>query len=178
MRGPIQDIPKEFLEKYPVKLGRKPDFVIGEFSNPYLFRWWVIPRNKIFNIYLHQIIRDDDDRALHDHPWVNVSIVLSGILREVMPNRKRILKRFCPYFRRATAQHRLELVKGFEVVPDRPGFAKITYPAKPVWTLFLTGPKIRDWGFQCPEDSAAGGWRIWSDFVGKNSGEVGRGCGE
>ena len=26
-------------------------------------------RNKIFNIYLHQIIRSDDDRALHDHPY-------------------------------------------------------------------------------------------------------------
>jgi hypothetical protein len=39
-------------------------------------RWWVIPRNKFFNIYLHHFLHSDDDRALHDHPWWNVSILL------------------------------------------------------------------------------------------------------
>lgn len=47
---------------------RAPDFYIGGNANPYLLRWWVIPRNRFFNVYLHKFLRDDDDRALHDHP--------------------------------------------------------------------------------------------------------------
>jgi hypothetical protein len=57
---------------------RDPDFVIGRAGRPYLRRWWVIPRNRWFNIYLQEILQDDDDRALHDHPWVNCSIILRG----------------------------------------------------------------------------------------------------
>ncbi len=45
---------------------RVADFIIGDF---YLLRWWVIPRNEMYNLYLHDIRKSDDDRALHDHPW-------------------------------------------------------------------------------------------------------------
>src|SRR5580704_9904819 len=57
---------------------RPPDFIIGGNEFPYMRRWWVIPRNRIFNIYLHHFLRSDDDRALHDHPSWNVSILLKG----------------------------------------------------------------------------------------------------
>ena len=59
-------------------MARKPDFVIGEPVAPYLRRWWIIPRNEQMNVYLHEILRDDDDRALHDHPWANTSYVIEG----------------------------------------------------------------------------------------------------
>jgi hypothetical protein len=62
---------------------RKPDFVIGA---DYLRRWWVIPRNRWFNIYLHRIRHDDDDRALHDHPWANITLVLKGAYVEHTPH--------------------------------------------------------------------------------------------
>ena len=64
---------------------RAPDFVIGPAGDPYMRRWWVIPRNKWFNIYLHNIMRSDDDRALHDHPWTNVSVLLRGSYLEHLP---------------------------------------------------------------------------------------------
>ena len=41
---------------------REPDFIIGGAERPYIRRWWIIPRNKLFNIYLHQVLRDDDER--------------------------------------------------------------------------------------------------------------------
>ena len=42
------------------------------------------------------------------------------------------------------------------------------------WTLFITGPRIREWGFHCPQ-----GWRHWRDYTKPGSyGQVGRGCGE
>jgi hypothetical protein len=63
-------------------LARAPDVIIGGHDNPYLLRWFIIPRNPIFNIYLHQFLRSDDDRALHDHPWPWCSILLRGSYAE------------------------------------------------------------------------------------------------
>lgn len=134
---------------------RKPDFVIGPPSAPYLRRWWVIPRNRWFNVYLHEILQSDDDRALHDHPWINCSIILRGGYREITPRGTFVRRAWWPIFRRAVASHRLEIIGG-----------------KPCWSLFITGPTIRQWGFHCPK-----GWRLWKDFVNeRDSGQVGRGC--
>ena len=149
---------------------RKPDFIIGEANNPYMLRWWVIPRNRLFNIYLHKILRSDDDRALHDHPWWNISFILKGSYIEWVPMLWRDdgvpsqsslpihRHRWLPVFRRARAAHRLEIIAG-----------------KPVWSLFITGPKLREWGFWCPK-----GWRHWNDFVSITPGgnEIGKGCGD
>ncbi len=141
---------------------RPPDFVIGPAEQPYLLRWWVIPRNRFFNIYLHRILADDDDRALHDHPWFNCSILLAGGYREITPRWTKIRNRFSVVFRRATSSHRLELLR------DSAG------NKLPCWSLFITGPVIRTWGFHCPK-----GWVPWREFVDeRDTGKVGRGCGE
>ena len=57
---------------------RPPDFIVGGKEDPYMLRWWIIPRNRWFNVYLHNFLRSDDDRAHHDHPWWNFSILLRG----------------------------------------------------------------------------------------------------
>ncbi len=137
---------------------REPDFIIGEPEKPYLLRWWVIPRNKVFNIYLHKMLRDDDDRALHDHPWINLSIVLRGGYWEHTPKGAKWRGPGSLIFRRPTAAHRLSL----PIFGDRS------------WSLFITGPVVRVWGFHCPQ-----GWVPWQKFVSKtNKGSVGQGCGE
>ena len=139
---------------------RDPDFVIGGSEQPYLLRWWLIPRNRVFNAYLHEFRRSDDDRALHDHPWWNCSILLKGSYYEHLPGGRVELR--CAgdiVFRKAQAAHRIELIEG----PN--GTVRC-------WTLFLTGPTIRQWGFLCPQ-----GWRHWKEFVSpKDKGAVGRGC--
>jgi len=135
---------------------RAPDFVIGAPDNPYMLRWYLVPRNELFNIYYHAILRDDDDRALHDHPWPSFSIMMSGALRELTSEGAQVHQAGACVYRGPDHAHRLELI-------DR----------MPAETLFITGPKVREWGFHCPQ-----GWRRWQDFVGENSGEVGRGCGE
>jgi len=132
---------------------RKPDMDIGP---GYMHRWYLIPRNRFFNIYLHKIIRSDDDRALHDHPWWSVSLLLKGKLLELLKDRERFPKRFIPVVRSAELAHRLVVLDG------------------PVWTVFITGPRIREWGFYCPK-----GWVHWKIFTKPGStGEVGKGCGE
>jgi hypothetical protein len=42
---------------------RAPDQVIGGRERPYMLRWYLIPRNRFCNIYLHHFLRSDDDRA-------------------------------------------------------------------------------------------------------------------
>lgn len=53
--------------------------IIGAFSGvaPLLIRR-VLFRVPRFGIYLHHLLRSDYDRALHDHPWPFISIVLRG----------------------------------------------------------------------------------------------------
>lgn len=142
---------------------RSPDYIIGDTNDAYLRRWWVVPRNRWFNIYLHNFLRSDDDRALHDHPWVNCSILLCGSYREHLPGGAvRLRKPWRPWapwrltLRGATAAHRVELIDG-----------------RPVWTLFITGPKVREWGFLCPQ-----GWRHSTEYVARRPGgnSIGRGC--
>lgn len=133
------------------------DFPIGGRDNPYLERWWIVPRNEQCNVYLHNILRDDDDRALHDHPWPNTSYVLIGRYREITPEGSFIREAGAVIHRPAEALHRLELIGG-----------------EPCVSLFMTGPKVREWGFACPQ-----GWVHWRDFTAGDNGElVGRGCGE
>lgn len=137
---------------FPNKRKTEPDFVIGE---NYLRRWWIIPRNRFFNIYLHEINKSDDDRALHDHPWWNLSIVLKGGYHEVTPK---------GMFERKAGQFILRTGKSLHRLVIRDG--------KPAVTLFITGPRYRQWGFACPK-----GWRHWKDFCAPNDkGTVGRGC--
>lgn len=134
---------------------RPPDFIIGGVDDPYMKRWWVIPRNRWFNIYLHRILKSDDDRALHDHPWMNLSIILRGAYYEYSGSGRRLRSRGSLVFRRAEVAHRLEVVSG-----------------RSTWTLFITGPVVREWGFICPQ-----GWRHWREFTdSRDSGSVGKGC--
>jgi hypothetical protein len=132
---------------------RPPDFVIGNPKDPYIHRWYLIPRNSWCNLYLHHILRSDDDRALHDHPWWFISIVLWRGYREITTLGTWWRWPLSIALRWATLPHRIEL-------------------DKPAWTLVITGPRVRDWGFHCPK-----GWVHWEQFVDHNNhGNVGRGC--
>lgn len=133
---------------------RQPDFIIGD---NYLRRWWVIPRNAYVNVYLHHILHSDDDRALHDHPWDNMSFVLHGDYLEHTPTGVIRRREGDVVSRKATDAHRLEIADGNN-------FGALS--------LFVTGPKLREWGFHCPN-----GWRHWTQFVNPNDvGQSGPGC--
>jgi len=139
---------------------RKPDVVIGGEENPYLLRWYIIPRNRFFNIYLHQVRRDDDNRALHDHPWWSISYIVWGAyydhrIKAGGIHKKTLYEAGSLIFRRAASAHRLSL------------HGNRSWPV----TIFITGPRIREWGFHCPN-----GWRHWADFTTEDGREIGRGC--
>ncbi len=153
----------------------KPNVVL---RNPdgkvYLRRWWLLPPSaKLgFNVYLHNFMNSDEDRALHDHPWWNLSILLWGSYLEHIPkdhkkwtkdaDRNETIKTrypLIPIYREPEAIHRVELFKN----PDG--------TERSVWTLFITGPKVREWGFWCPF-----GFRYNREFLDPTGMEKGPGC--
>lgn len=133
-----------------------PDLIIKpDGETEYLRRWYVVPRRKYrFNVYIHQMLADDDHRALHDHPWENVSVFLAGEALEIVEDGSIFTRK--PgnvVFRMAEQAHRFEVVET-------------------TWTLFLTGPVRREWGFHCPK-----GWVHWRQFTqGHKGSSIGRGC--
>jgi len=150
---------------------RKPDVKIGPQADPYMERWFIIPRNRFFNVYLHLFHHSDDDRALHNHPWLSLSWVLLGKYKEITPEGVKVFEEGSLIFRNGKMQHRIELFPEWTV--DENGlFFKFGPKFEKVWTLFITGPKFKEWGFFCPQ-----GFVHWSKFTNpKNSGETGRGC--
>lgn len=134
---------------------RRTPIHIGGRENPYMIRWHLLPRNPVFNVYLHEFRRSDDDRATHDHPWWSLSVILAGRYVEHDNAGWRLCTAGRVRLRSAKYAHRIDLIDG-----------------QPCWTLFITGPRMREWGFHCPW-----GWRHWREFTTGEHGErVGRGC--
>jgi hypothetical protein len=93
---------------------------------------------------IHNVLRSDNDRHMHDHRWASLSIVLRGGYYEVTPrdqaqhprdDRREFERRWrgpgSVIFRRhSTSRHRLDVPEG-----------------KTCWTLFLMIGKPQDWGF-------------------------------
>ena len=121
---------------------------------------WHPPRN----VFIHRFLRSDHDRALHDHPWESWSLLIWGDLVE--------------FYYYASEHNREWLVPLYQVGRHYhrriPKFKWIHRPAtwrhrlivdpeatrKPI-TIFVTGPKVRDWGFW-----PAGVWVYWKTYLG------------
>jgi len=138
---------------------RKPDFTVGK---DYLRRWWIIPRNSFFNVYYHEFRVSDDDRSLHDHPYFNLSFILKGSYMEHTPDGVFVRKAGDMKVRLPWTLHRLQL--GFSLPNDE----------HHVWTLFITGPRIRAWGFQAGPIvknwlgfRTKSGWMHHTDYIDK-----------
>ena len=143
----------------------KPHKVIGPAQNPYMHRWFVFKVGNLPRVYIHKFLRSDDDRALHDHPWWFVSIILRGAYVEVTENDRhktviqyrgslfslpiRVWPRRTIAYRPATFRHRIMLINN-----------------QPVWTLFITGPVIRPWGFWCRHQDRTEMFVPWQQFDG------------
>lgn len=116
----------------------RPDLEIAPDGSPYLYRWHVVPRNRQANVYLHVQVASDPERPLHDHPWDNQSVIISGGYQEIIntnpPWGRQTTVLRGPgdvIHRKAAEAHRLILPEG----------------TKYTLSLFSTGPVVRDWGF-------------------------------
>ena len=114
-------------------------------GDPYLCRYRLL-RLPFFKVYLHHILRSDEDVELHDHPWHFVSVILWRGYVEVLPGGARLVRPGSIIRHRATDSHRLIL-------------------DHPAWTLVFGTGKKRVWGFHAHE-----GWMPYSDFFDRKYG--------
>lgn len=117
--------------------------VIGSCNSPkpLLVRYFLL-HTKPISVFLHHLMQSDEDRALHDHPWSFITILLSGGYWEHTQTERLWRRRFSILYRPAEWQHRLEL-------------------PKPVWTLVIKFRSRREWGFIMPQT----GWQKWNEYL-------------
>lgn len=115
-------------------------------ATDYMRRWTV--KTPWGMLRLHHILRSDHDRHYHDHPMSFVSLILAGGYIEHRPHQAP--RRCAPgsvVVRRAEDMHRLQLI------------------GKDAWTLVLTGPVRRAWGFATESGwvhaAEYDAWRRW-----------------
>jgi hypothetical protein len=129
---------RNWLDKH-VACKRQPDLVVhNDQGEVYLVRWNLV-RCRWFQLALHWLVRSDG-HVYHNHRAWNVSLILAGSYGEWVKELVYGLPVKCLYvrragqlvFRRASAMHRLELVR-------------------PAWSLWLRGPESQDWYFDCPQ---------------------------
>ncbi len=112
--------------------------VIGYPENPLLIRY-VLFRCAAWGIYVHHLLRSDHDRALHDHPWPFISIVLRGGYAVIHDQTEDGTMRYTwrskhsIALRAAEWRHRVLLSSGATA-----------------WTLVIVGRRGRRWGFFTP----------------------------
>ena len=124
------------------KLGRKRIVMDRVNNEPYLERYYLFLKDREnfpFNVFLHKFLKGDPD-DLHDHPWPYATLILKGGYYEWTPEFNSEGQKIGEtrhwrgpgHFRicKPTSYHRIELKDGVTA-----------------WTLFMPGPKQRDWGF-------------------------------
>ena len=94
---------------------------------PYAYRWVFIFFG--YSIRIHHFIFSDDDRALHDHGWWFITMVISGSYVDVSTDGEDRLERGSIRFRKAKHRH----------------YVKV--PKSGCWTILFTGRPSRNWGF-------------------------------
>jgi len=124
------------------RLGRYRVIMDRQDNEPYLERYYLFlkDRNRFpFNVFLHKFLKGDPD-DVHDHPWPYATLILKGGYYEWIPQFNPDGTKSCEvrkwrgpgHFRTCSPEsyHRIELAPGVTA-----------------WTLFMPGPKQRDWGF-------------------------------
>jgi len=146
---------KQWILNWLERHGRKRIVMDRVNNEPYLERYYVFlkERSKFpFNVFLHKFLKSDPD-DVHDHPWPYATLILKGGYWEWIPqfNNKGekigeiATWRGAGHFRTsgATSYHRIELD-----------------PSVTCWTLFMPGPKQREWGFW-----SKGRWVQWEQYL-------------
>lgn len=118
------------------------------------FRRYRLLSTPWFNIYVHQILRSDEEKHFHDHPWSFTSYILKGSYWE----------RWTEY-----PDHPYQLDSTYSSEPPAPGMKvrrvikhhaedahKLTLLTPEVWTLVFTSGRERVWGYHTEQG--------WIDF--------------
>lgn len=114
----------------------------------YLLRWSLWLPGGV-SLKLHKIVRTDEDRCEHDHPWWFIRFILWGGYTESVNGKKYDIKPWRPW-------------APWRVYPCRPSFRHriIHLPRKISWSFVICGKSKGFWGFYTKE-----GWIPWQQFI-------------
>ena len=130
-----------------LKIFRKTVIESERPGNPLMIRY-ILFRCAAWGLYVHHFLRSDYDRALHDHPWPFLAIILKGGYQEVHDQTidlSVITETRHPgqvLLRPAEWRHRIVLEAG-----------------RTSWSLVLVGRRARRWGF-----FTESGWCWWRQY--------------
>lgn len=121
---------------------------LGNKDCPYAFRWTI--NLKWFAIRVHQWIKTEDSRNMHDHPWDFYTLVVKGGYTDI--------SEWPTVAAQQAAGYPIKIVDVTEIRRDKLSFGSIRWrPAihkhyvevNPggCWTVLLTGPVVRKWGY-------------------------------
>ena len=137
------------------RLGRKRIVMDRVENEPYLERYYLFlrERNRFpFNVFLHKFLKSDPD-DVHDHPWPYATLILKGGYWEWIPHFDTV--------GRKTGEYQVWRGPGHFRVSKANSFHRIELdPDITAWTLFMPGPKQRDWGFLVKNQ-----WIQWEQYL-------------
>jgi len=124
------------------KMGRKRIVLDRQSNEPYLERYYVFLRDRKrfpFNVFLHKFLKSDPD-DVHDHPWPYATLILKGGYWEYVPEFNDKGKKINEIKHWRGPGH-------FRTCPANSFHRIVLEPDVDCWTLFIPGPKRREWGF-------------------------------
>ena len=137
------------------RLGRKRIVMDRVENEPYLERYYVFLRERKrfpFNIFLHKFLKSDPD-DVHDHPWPYATLVLKGGYWEWIPHFDTVGRKTGEYqVWRGPGHFRVSKARSFHRIELDPDIT--------AWTLFMPGPKQREWGFMVRNQ-----WIQWEEYL-------------
>ena len=137
------------------RLGRKRIVMDRVENEPYLERYYLFLKDRErfpFNVFLHKFLKSDPD-DVHDHPWPYATLILKGGYWEWIPHFDTV--------GRKTGEYQVWRGPGHFRVSKANSFHRIELdPDITAWTLFMPGPKQRDWGFLVKNQ-----WIQWEQYL-------------
>lgn len=96
------------------------------------FKRWRLLTTPWFDVNLHGIYKEDQDKHLHNHPWNILTIILYGFYTEELEDKKEVLRwPFSVAYRDKSQFHKIQMLH-----------------SKVVYTLAITSKGTSDWGYK------------------------------
>lgn len=164
---------QNWFAKLMRKFGRERVIYRSDNNLPYMYRYYLLhkPKDGVdpkFNVFIHNIVQSDIGDP-HDHPWSYMSVILWGGYTEhiwsptdkygswAFSQRVDLDVKFRPagsiIFAKAENTHMVYLNRHGRDMNFRPA-----------WTLFIRGPKVREWGFL---NTLTGTWEHYRSYLNK-----------
>lgn len=120
---------------------------ISRGKEPYLDRYYPGPDSDTLGWYLHKFWSGDLGGEVHNHPWSwCLSIILTEGYREIRYLASRSERQGSRFFL-TDRQDVTHLPFGVNILNSNDMHRVILLSKRPVWTLFIHGPRTSTWGF-------------------------------